>query len=144
MEENEVCVGYEIRRLDNAIKKRIDGVLKTKGLDEATVTNGWILRYLYDNRDKYVYQKDIEKHFNMGRSTVTGIIKVMESHELIKRESVDDDARLKRVILLPKGEEVHKIISKVIYETNVKLVEGVSSEELNALLQILTKIGKNI
>lgn len=144
MTEKKGWVGYEIHRLDNAIKKKIDNKLKSDGLDEATMTNGWVLKYLYDNRDKEVYQKDIERHFNIGRSTVTGILKLMEQKELVNRISVENDARLKRVILLPKGEEVHLMISNAIYATNAKIVEDITTEELETLFQILNKIHTNI
>ncbi len=144
MTEKKVWVGYEIHRLDNAIRKKVDNKLKCDGLDEATMTNGWVLKYLYDNRDKEVYQKDIEKHFNIGRSTVTGILKLMEQKELVTRISVENDARLKRVMLLPKGEEVHQMISNAICYTNAKIVKDITPEELETLFQILNKIHTNI
>ncbi len=144
MKEKELRVGYELHRLDNAIKKRIDGKLREKGLNEATVVNGWFLKFLYDNREKEIYQKDIEKHFNIGRSTVTGIIQLMERKELVCRVTVENDARLKRVILLQKGEEIHKIIEKAILDTNRQIVEGVTSEEMDALFRVLNKIRTNI
>lgn len=144
MTEKKVWVGYEIHRLDNAIRKKIDNKLKCDGLDEATMTNGWVLKYLYDNRDKEVYQKDIEKHFNIGRSTVTGILKLMENKDLVSRMSVENDARLKRVILLPKGEEVHLMISNTIYATNEQIIEDITAEELETLFRILNKIHTNI
>ncbi|MBQ9135014.1 MAG: winged helix-turn-helix transcriptional regulator [Lachnospiraceae bacterium] len=144
MKDKKAWVGYEIHRLDNAIKKKIDNKLRSDGLDEATMTNGWVLKYLYDNKDKEVYQKDIEKHFNIGRSTVTGILKLMEQNDLVKRVSVENDARLKRVILLPKGEEVHTMIGNAVCDTNQKIMEGITSEELETLFCILNKIHNNI
>lgn len=144
MREKELRVDYELHRLDNAIKKRIDGKLREEGLNEATVVNGWFLKFLYDNREKEIYQKDIEKHFNIGRSTVTGIIQLMERKELVCRVTVENDARLKRVILLQKGEEIHKIIEKAILDTNRQIVEGVTSEEMDALFRVLNKIRTNI
>lgn len=140
MKEKEVRFGYEIRRLDNAIKKQVNKKLKEEGIDEGTAMNGWILKYLSDNRDREVFQKDIEKHFKIGRSTVTGIIKQLEKKECIRRESVENDARLKRVILLPKGEEIHRIIKNAFVETDSRLMETVSPEEMDTFLQILTKI----
>lgn len=144
MKERELRVGYEIHRADNAIRKCIDGKLKKEGVDEATLRNGWILKYLYDNRDKEIFQKDIEKHFNIGRSTVTGIIQMMEKQELVCRIAVENDARLKRVILLPKGEEIHKMIAKSILDTNRQMVQDITAEELEVLFRVLSKINKNI
>lgn len=118
--------------------------MKKVGLDESTVTNGWILKYLYDNKEKEVYQKDIEKHFHIGRSTVTAIIKTMEKKGYISRTSVENDARLKRVILMPKGEEAHCSIDNAIRETNLKVIEGITEEEVETLYQIIKKIRENL
>lgn len=136
-------VGYELHRLDSAIRKRIEGRLKKAGLDEYTANNGWILKYLYDNKEKEVYQKDIERHFHIGRSTVTAIIKIMEKKGYISRTSVENDARLKRVILMPKGEEAHQSIDSAIREANLKVIEGITEEEVETLYQIIKKIREN-
>lgn len=144
MKDKKARIGYEIHRLDNAIKKKIDNKLRSNGLDEATMTNGWVLRYLYENKDTEVYQKDIEKHFNIGRSTVTGILKLMEENELVKRVSVQNDARLKRVILLQKGIEVHLMIENAVYDTNQKIAENITPKEMDTLFCILQKIHNNI
>ena len=137
-------IGYELHRADIAIRKRIEGNLKKYGLDETTATNGWILKYLYDNKGKEVYQKDIEKHFNLGRSTVTAIIKVMEKKGYFSRSSVENDARLKRVVLMPKGEEVNQSIHNAIQEANLKATEGITREELETLYGLLKKIRENL
>ena len=49
------------------------------------------------------FQKDIEQRFAVGRSTVTNLIQLMEKKGFVKRESVKQDARLKKVILTEKG-----------------------------------------
>lgn len=144
MEDKEVRFGYEIRRLDNALKRRVNQKLREAGIDEGTAMNGWVLKYLYDNREKEVFQRDIERHFRIGRSTVTGIIKQLEKNQCIRRESVENDARLKRVILLPKGEEIHMIIRHTFKETDMQLAEMVSLEEMDTFLQILEKIINNL
>ena len=59
--------------------------------------HGRILGYLYWSRPKDVYQKDIEEHFNITRSSVAGIVKLMEQKGYILRQSVQGDARLKKL-----------------------------------------------
>ena len=47
--------------------------------DEITRKNGWIIGdYLASNRDKDIFQKDIEYNFSIRRSTVSGILQLME------------------------------------------------------------------
>ena len=96
MERSEERIGFEIRRLDHMLARNLQAHVKTAGIDEVTVMHGWIIRYLYANRDKDVFQRDIEKYFSIGRSTVTNIIQLMEKKGFIVRESVEYDARLSR------------------------------------------------
>lgn len=58
--------------------------------------HGWLLRYLYENDENSIYQKDIEHYFSVGRSSVTGTLKALERLGYVYRESVENDARLKR------------------------------------------------
>ena len=76
--------------------------------------------------------------------TVTAIIKTMEKKGYISRTSVENDARLKRVMIIPKGEEALKSIDDAIQETNLKVIEGITEEEKQTLYQILKKIRGNL
>ena len=42
-----------------------------------------------------VFQRDIESAFGLSRSTATGILQQLEKKDIIQRESVARDARLK-------------------------------------------------
>ena len=66
--------GFEVRRLDHVFARNLEAKVREKGIDELTLMHGWIIRYLIENQDKDIYQKDIEKHCSIGRSTVTNIL----------------------------------------------------------------------
>lgn len=51
--------------------------MKKDGIDEIALMHGWLIRYLYANQDQNVYQKDLEKHFVLSKSSVTGMIQIM-------------------------------------------------------------------
>ena len=51
--------------------------------------------------------EDNRVYFGVNRSTVTSIVKLMEKKGYIERENVPGDARLKKLILTPLGEEMH-------------------------------------
>lgn len=70
--------GFEVRRLDHVFARNLEAKVREKGIDELTLMHGWIIRYLIENQDKDIYQKDIEKHCSIGRSTVTNILQLME------------------------------------------------------------------
>lgn len=137
-------VGFSIHKLDIEMKKLMDAAMHADGYDDVTLTHGWILKYLYDNRDKEVYQRDIEKHFSIGRSTVTTIIQLMEKRDLVRRESVECDARLKKVMLTEKGYQHHEHVVVNMNSTHEKILGGLSREEKEILLQLMKKIESGI
>lgn len=144
MEGKEHRVGFEIRRLDHMMSRNLEMKVKDFGIDEITLMHGWIIRYLYEMRNRDVFQKDIEKQFSIGRSTVTNIIQMMEKKGYIRREFVEHDARLKKVILTEKGIKSHETIEKMINILNRKMLEGIGEDELQVFLRVIEKIRANI
>ena len=61
-------------------------------------SNGYIISYLCENEDKNIFQRDIEREFDLSRSTVSTILKELEKEGLIERKSVIIDVRLKKVV----------------------------------------------
>ena len=144
MDTTDNKVGFTIHKLDMGIKKMLDANMKAEGYDEVTLMHGWILKYLYDNRDREVYQRDIEKHFSICRATVTTIIQLMEKRDFIRRESVEQDARLKRVVLTEKGYAHHDHVEKNIHTLHNQIMAGISQEEKEIFLTIAEKINVNL
>ncbi len=137
-------IGFKIHKLDMEMKKLMDAGMREAGYDDVTLTHGWILKYLYDNRDKEIYQKDIEKHFSIGRSTVTTIIQLMEKRDLVRREFVECDARLKKVMLTEKGFKHHDHVVANFSKTHEDILCGLSAEEKDTLLKLMEKILNHI
>ena len=135
--------GFEVRRLDHVFARNLEAKVREKGIDELTLMHGWIIRYLIENQDKDIYQKDIEKHCSIGRSTVTNILQLMEKKGLIRREAVPNDARLKKVMLTQKGLESHEGIEQLIMELNHQMIQGISEEDLEIFLRTTRALRKN-
>ncbi len=144
MAEMDNRVGFMIHKLDMGVKKVLDAKLQAAGYDEVTMMHGWILKYLYDNRDREVFQRDIEKQFSIGRSTVTTIIQLMEKRDLIRRESVEQDARLKKVLLTEKGFKHHDLVEESIYGIHRQIMTNISDEEKLKFLDIVQRMDENL
>ena len=112
--------------------------------DEMTGTHGWAIGYFYHNRHKDIFQKDFEKEFDIRRSTASNILSLMEKNGLIKRQSVPDDARLKKIILTEKAVEIHNEIEASFDKMEKDISEGISQDEMEAFLLTVDKIRKNI
>lgn len=144
LEKRKERIGFEIRKLDHMLGRNMQAHVRAAGIDEVTLMHGWIIRYLYMNRGKDVFQKDIEQYFSIGRSTVTNIIQLMEKKGYIVRESVEHDARLKKVVLTEKGIRSHEMIESLIDRLNASLVEGIADEELEIFYSVIEKLRKNL
>ena len=88
--------------------------------------NGWILGYLADHENEEIYQKDIEEKFCVTRSTVSKVLKGMESKGLLRRESVSSDARLKRLVLTEEGREINANAAVERIELENRIRDGLS------------------
>ena len=89
----------QLRRVNNLIFRKIGQIARTNGVEAVTPMHGWIMEYLYRNSDTPVFQRDIEREFSITRSTVTNILQLMERKGYITRRSVEQDARLKQLVL---------------------------------------------
>ena len=137
-------IGYQVKTLNNMITKKIIAYSSKSELDEVTVMHGWILGYLYDNRDKEIFQKDIEKEFEINKSTVTCIIKLMEKKGYIQRQSVEYDGRLKRIRLTDKGEKSHIEALRSIKKVEGILRQNIPDEELDSFFDTINKLKSNL
>ena len=91
-------IGFQVRTLSNLIKRLVDQTAFQGRERPATGMHGWVIGYLYENRNRDVFQRDLQEQFSIRRSTVTGILQLMEKNGLITRQSVDEDARLKKIV----------------------------------------------
>ena len=137
-------VGFEIHRTEHMMSRRLEAGVKAEGIDEITLSHGWIIRFLYENRERDIYQKDIEKYFLVGRSTVTNSIQLMEKKGLVRREFVECDARLKKVLLTEKGIQSNETIENMIAEMNSGILEGIDEQDAQVFLKVIRRIRENI
>lgn len=133
-------ISFQLHNLSHLLKRRMEHSLTCCHIDDTVSrNNGWILGYLAHHPDQNVFQKDIENAFCVRRSTVSKVIRLMETKGLIRRESVPNDARLKKLVLTPDGMELHKAIEQQILDTENLLRQSITDEELEIFSRIMDK-----
>jgi DNA-binding MarR family transcriptional regulator len=137
-------LSFEIKTVTNLIKRRYYTAAKRHGADDSTGVHGFVIRYLYRNADKDIYQKDIEEALTIRRSTATNILNLMEKKQLISREPMLHDKRLKKIVLTEKGTSLHESMLLEAEQIENQLLYGLSEEETRLFIEILGKIKKNI
>ena len=136
-------LGFEIRTLNNLVKRYFERH-KPQEFRESTGVHGWAIRYFYENRGRDIFQRDFESRFSIRRSTATNMLKLMEKNGIIRREAVDYDARLKKIVLTQKAIEIHKKATQDIEKLENELKKGLTEEEITSFYKILDKIKANL
>ncbi|MGN1481285.1 MarR family winged helix-turn-helix transcriptional regulator [Porcipelethomonas sp.] len=133
----------EFITLTNVLRRYTDASNAKKYADKQTGTNGWVIAYMIENRDRDIFQRDLEEAFSVRRSTISKILKLMEQKDLVRREGVDYDARLKKLVLTPKALEIQKMMDENFDSMCERAFENLSDEEIENFRSILKKIRKN-
>lgn len=103
-----------------------------------------ILHFLlanYSERD--IYQKDIEEELNIGSASISVLLKKLEGDEMIVRERVSHDDRLKKIRPTSAGIELKERVEQNIRSVENRLVSEISEEELNVFFRVIQKMIKN-
>lgn len=139
--EDSIC--FALKRENHVIERGIHASLAAAGFDEITNMHGWILGFLY-NAEEPIYQKDIEVHFGIGRSTVTNILQLMEKKGYVTRTTDERDGRLKRLELTKLGKTVHLETIATIDSAHDRMEAGITPQERQICFEVLKKIHKNV
>ena len=135
-------IGKEINIISNKIRRKIDNEVAKYGI---TGVQGKIIGFVYcESKKRDIFQKDIEKDLKIRSSSVTSVLQLMEKNGYIKRESVCTDARLKKIVLTEKGNEVWLMVEKIIDEVEIKVNKSITDGEREFLFYILDKLSKTI
>ena len=145
-EENQMAhhIGYQLKIIDRMFRRSMEAMMRKNGVEDMSMTNAWIIDYLAHNEGKDVYQKDIEKRFKIGRSSVAGILKMMEEKGYIVRQAVEGDARLKRVCLTDKGRACKHKMKEGREKMEEEVRKGLTEEEIEMFLNVLRKMQENL
>lgn len=139
---------YELRSLHNMMylhrqKHKQSRVNFQIHFSEIQMIHMWIMGYIYYHKEA-IFQRDLEAEFEVRRSTMTGILQTMEKHGLLVRESVDYDARLKKLVLTDTAEQFVVEHSKAMEDLNNRLLDGISDDEVRVFFRVINKIKENI
>lgn len=84
--------------------------------------------------------KELEKRLSLAQSTTVGLISRLEQKKLVHVSGDKDDKRIKYVEITPLGEKFCNEAKQEMEDTEQKLLENLSAEEVETLLSLLRKI----
>lgn len=138
-------IGFELKSVNNLIRRKLDVRFAEAGLEDVSGMQGPMLGFIHARSEQEdVFQKDVEKEFNIRRSTATVMLQNLEQKGLIVRIPVEHDARLKKIVVTEKAKKYHMKICEQIDIFHEELESGLTEKEKETFLEILDKIKGNL
>ncbi|MDK2868632.1 MAG: MarR family transcriptional regulator, organic hydroperoxide resistance regulator [Clostridiales bacterium] len=119
MDEKMARIEEDLRRVCYKIKKKGREILSDFDI---TPPQFEALQFLIN--DERLTISELSNNMFLACSTVTDLLDRMERNELVKRVKDDQDRRIVRIMVLPKG---HELLNKVI-ETRIRYIEAMLSD----------------
>ena len=143
--ENKLKLGLNINKIHHIISRKVDAAVINSIDDNLTVSQAYVIDFIYmEGKQKNIFQKDLEKEFDLKRSSISLMLNNMEKSDLIQRVPVAEDARLKKIVLTEKAIMLNENISNAINSVESKLSENITLEEINVFYKVLDKIRNNL
>ena len=121
----------ELKTMANLIRRMAEQCPAMLQIEGLTAIQCIVLDYLYENGARDVFQRDLEVEFQIRRG-------------LISRQPVEQDARLKKLVLTEAGLRIHAKAEQHMREVESRALEGVSEEDLLIFRRTLEKIKQNL
>lgn len=140
--DDKIHIGKQIFTFCNKLNRKIGKEASKYGV---TSVQGRILGFLnHKSHVKDIFQKDIEEELDIRRSSVTSVLQLMEKNGYIKRVSVSEDARLKKIVITDKGLETNKNVYSSILKIEKILRDELSDEEIGMFVNLIDRLAKKI
>lgn len=143
-EKNE-DIGFFVKKISNHIEREMYNQYKNYSLKDITLMNIMIINFLATvDRDKEIFQKDIEEEFYINKATASKMLSLMEEKNLIERVPLENDGRLKKIVVLEKGESLKVVGKEIINNLENKLKKDITQEELDIFKKVCRLLIKNM
>lgn len=138
------AVGAEIRILHNLMRRDAQQDVQFPKRDELTCIQQQVMGYLSRNRDRALFQRDVEQEFRIRRSTASALITSLEQKGYLLRKSVDYDARLKQLVLTDRALALADVVEQYICQKEKRLTVGITPADLIAFFRVVDQLKKNL
>lgn len=130
-----------IKKLDKVFKQNFDQELERFGL---TFSQMRVLRFLEDNPNTKITQKDISKELDIQHSTTIGLLKRMQEKGLVTVVVDEDNRRCRNIFLTSKAEEISCEMERGRTIMENRVVASFTEEEKEIFYRLLNKAIDNL
>lgn len=135
-------IGKLIHTVDIKLKRRIDNLAAEFDL---TAVQFFVMERIYlASARGDVFQRDLETALDVRRSTISNVLGLLEKKGYVQRESVSQDARLKKLTLTPPGKRAYEDFKSHLSKLEAQALSSLSPDEINMLAALLKRLETSI
>ena len=132
----------EIKSFENEFRRKV--IIKDKKIMISNYSQVQVIKYLMDNINKDISQKELENVLGIRKSTMSGILDTMEKRNIIKRVSSDIDRRSKIIKLSDDNIRHHREVVKKMKSINNIITKDIPSDKLDIFFEVLDMMRENM
>lgn len=133
--------GLLIKSADKLIKRKFDQNLENVGL---TFSQMRVLKFLEQNSNRKVTQKDISIELDIKHSTTIGLLKRMGEKGLVEVVKDNDNKRYRNIYLTKKADDIKNEMEKHRENIEACITKSFSDEEKEMLNELLNRVIDNL
>lgn len=103
-----------------------------------------ILAFLIENKNKVIYQKDLENEFKISKAAISDVLNTMENNNMIKKVQEENDARKKRILLTDESYENYKNMESEKQKALDSILKDISKEDIEKFIEVAEKLKENM
>lgn len=143
MEEKKCDRKFLPSMMTNEVSKLFRDIIN-RDVEKLGVQNSYRQLLFHLSRKDGVSQLELARATHLKAPTVSVTLKNMEADGLVERKGDINDLRIIHVYLTEKGRQTDDKIREIHHMLDSRMTEGISQEELDALVATLTKMRDNM
>ncbi|MFP1759194.1 transcriptional regulator SlyA [Lonsdalea quercina] len=136
----ELPLGSDLARLVRVWRALIDQRLKPLDLTQTH----WVTLHNIHELPPGQSQIQLAKAIGIEQPSLVRTLDQLEDKGLITRHICTHDRRAKRILLTEMADPIIVAVNDVIQQTRSEILDGITSEEVNKLTVIISRLEKNI
>jgi DNA-binding MarR family transcriptional regulator len=126
---------YLIPQIAHLLEQLYNKNLTNEGL---SISHAKLTYLLYQNDG--LTQSELQQDLLIKASSITKLIDALVQKGLVKRETAQEDARIKKIYLTAEGREKEEKLCKIREETEARLLHVLTENEKKELIRMLKLI----
>ena len=135
-------IGKEMREVQQLLHRKYE-LNKEQQSEKLTQVQVHVLMYIH-RHDGQVFQKDIEQHLKVRRSTASQILNVLERESYVERMRLESDARMKEIVVTDKTLALIDSMERHMKETESMLRVNISDNDMETFFKVIDQIKENL